>query len=101
MHGVARTMKISIVLLVVVTRSSLSFCCAFSTSGAEARWAVKSSLTLHSTTARDRHQFGDNDLTVTTTTKERQPSQRQIVKVEKFARLPVWPVWQGVFLCCI
>jgi redox-sensitive bicupin YhaK (pirin superfamily) len=98
MHGVARTMKISIVLLVVVTRSSLSFCCAFSTSGAEARWAVKSSLTLHSTTARDRHQFGDNDLTVTTTTKERQPSQRQIVKVEKFARLPVWPVWQGVFL---
>ena len=27
-----------------------------------------------------------------------QPSQRRIAKTEKFARLPVWPVWQGVFL---
>lgn len=27
-----------------------------------------------------------------------QPSQRRIANVEKFARLPVWPVWQGVFL---
>jgi redox-sensitive bicupin YhaK (pirin superfamily) len=26
------------------------------------------------------------------------PTQRQIANVEKFARLPVWPVWQGVFL---
>ena len=27
-----------------------------------------------------------------------QPSQRRIANVEKYARLPVWPVWQGVFL---
>jgi len=26
------------------------------------------------------------------------PSQRRIANVEKYARLPVWPVWQGVFL---
>jgi hypothetical protein len=87
-------MKIIVVLVVVVT-SIHSFCCAFSTSGTGSRWAVKSSLSLHSTTARGRQQqFGDNDLAVTSTTTERQPSQRQIAKIEKFARLPVWPVWQ-------
>ncbi|KAL9188644.1 hypothetical protein ACHAXT_007022 [Thalassiosira profunda] len=26
------------------------------------------------------------------------PSQRRVARVEKFARLPVWPVWQGVIL---
>lgn len=26
------------------------------------------------------------------------PSQRKIGRIEKFGRLPVWPVWQGVFL---
>ena len=25
-----------------------------------------------------------------------QPTQRRIANTEKFARLPVWPVWQGV-----
>ncbi len=29
---------------------------------------------------------------------QRRPSQRRISRVEKFARLPIWPVWQGVFL---
>ena len=28
----------------------------------------------------------------------RRPSQRRISRVEKFSRLPIWPVWQGVFL---
>jgi hypothetical protein len=26
------------------------------------------------------------------------PTQRSVARIEKFARLPVWPVWQGVFL---
>ncbi|KAL3758827.1 hypothetical protein ACHAWU_007944 [Discostella pseudostelligera] len=30
--------------------------------------------------------------------RKRRPSQRRISRVEKFARLPIWPVWQGVFL---
>jgi len=25
-------------------------------------------------------------------------TQRSVARIEKFARLPVWPVWQGVFL---
>ena len=25
-------------------------------------------------------------------------TQRRVLRIEKFARLPVWPVWQGVFL---
>ena len=29
---------------------------------------------------------------------DRRPSQRRISRVECFARLPIWPVWQGVFL---
>ena len=78
-------------LLLVVVANSLS-CCAFS---AGARTPPVLLETLLSTT---KHvQFGDNDSAVATTEKK-QPSQRRIANIEKFARLPVWPVWQGVLL---
>ncbi|KAL7536404.1 hypothetical protein ACHAXR_007142 [Thalassiosira sp. AJA248-18] len=53
-------------------------------------------LTLRATTTG---QFDDNTATAEKTQPlQRNLSQRRIAKTEKFARLPVWPVWQGVFL---
>lgn len=36
--------------------------------------------------------------TTSTSLQEQEVTQRGVAQVEKFARLPVWPVWQGVFL---
>jgi redox-sensitive bicupin YhaK (pirin superfamily) len=45
-----------------------------------------------------RSRFGDNKNSAVAVAEKEQQSQRCIAKIEKFSRLPVWPVWQGVFL---
>ena len=91
--------KLALIPLLLMVAVKSLFCSAFS---ARARWTPQvvsdwkvSSSTFLSTTTRGR--FCDDNSAVSTAEKE-QPSQRRIASIEKFARLPVWPVWQGVFL---
>ncbi|KAL3794344.1 hypothetical protein ACHAW5_009904 [Stephanodiscus triporus] len=91
--------KLAVIPLLLMVAVKSIFCCAFAD---RARWAppvvsdwkVSSSTFLSTTT---RGQLCDDNSAVSTAEKE-QPSQRRIAGIEKFARLPVWPVWQGVFL---
>lgn len=86
-------------LLLVVVANGLS-CCAFSAGAQQCTPPVLSDRKASSSTLRSTSthgQFGDNDSAVATAEKK-QPSQRRIANIEKFARLPVWPVWQGVLL---
>lgn len=96
--------KYPILLPLLVVNSILS-CSAFSP-GARSLTAAHSirkpsssspyhPTSLHSTTTG---QFDDTTATTDKYTTTRPTSQRRIANTEKFARLPVWPVWQGVIL---
>lgn len=92
-------MRYALLLVLLVAASRSAPCSGFYVGRRSiiARPTVSQSI---SVTYSSRISVEDNNIeeTIQSTGSARASTQRSVARVEKFARLPVWPVWQGVFL---
>ena len=98
-NTLATIMRYALLLVLLVAASRSAPCAGFSVGRRSiiARPTISQSI---SVPYSSRISVEDNDIeeTIQSTSPPRASTQRSVARVEKFARLPVWPVWQGVFL---
>lgn len=85
-------MKSLIHIIPLLALDSITCCYGFITPGHLRSPIVVPTIALFSTSIDDAINV------IEKTSTNSQPTQRRIANTEKFARLPVWPVWQGVFI---
>ena len=84
----------AILLLLLQAANSFAPCAGFSSSSA-GRSIARPRSSNNSASYSSKISVEEENATLRTSSSS---TQRGVARVEKFARLPVWPVWQGVFL---
>ena len=95
-HTMATMMRYALLLVLLLAASRSAPCCT----GFSAGRSLIARPTISRSFFASRISVEDNNIgeTIQSTALPQGSTQRSVARIEKFARLPVWPVWQGVFL---